>query len=93
MCVCMRPSIDWSHATHARLSCCKSSPDIQAHVDLQYSVAVIDGGVCGSSVSGAEGLTVILLIMLISCVCVSVWGVYTCVFVMLISVDSFVLRE
>lgn len=67
-CVC--PSIDRTHATHARLSCCKSSPDIRAHGDLQYSVAMID--VCGSSVSGAEGLTVILLITLTSRVCVSV---------------------
>lgn len=64
------PSIDSSHAPRARLSCCKSPSDIQAHGDLQYSVAVIDDCVCGSSVSGAKGLTVILLITLISCVCV-----------------------
>lgn len=42
VCVCVCPSIDRTHATHARLSCCKSSPDIRAHGDLQYSVAVID---------------------------------------------------
>lgn len=84
------PGIDWCRATPARLSCCKSSPDIQAHGDLQYGVAVIDDGVCGSSVSGAEGLTGILLITPMSCVGVCV-SVYTCMFVMQISVDSSVL--
>lgn len=68
MCVCVRarPRVGWTHATRARLSSCKSSPDIQAHGDLQYSA--ID--VCDSS--ALEGLTVILLIKLMSCVLASV---------------------
>lgn len=69
--VCECPSIDLSHGTNARLFSCKSSPDIQVHGDLQDSVSVTDDGVYGRSVSRAEGLTVILLITLMSCVCVS----------------------
>lgn len=35
--VCACHGIDWARARRARLSCCKSSADIQAHGDLQFS--------------------------------------------------------
>lgn len=70
-CVC--PSIDRTHATHARLSCCKSSPDIRAHGDLQYSVAVIDDRcVWQFSVWGRRADSDSANHTHISCVCVSV---------------------